>query len=106
MNLYQERSHNLYRTWALMLGFFLVVIAVGWAISWYYNDQSILYVAVAFSLLMNIGSYWFSDKLVFSMTGARPASREEFFDFYTATENLAITAGLPMPKLYVINDPA
>lgn len=105
-NLYQERSNNLVRTWGLLIGFFLVVIAVGWAISGYYGDPSILYIAVAFALFMNVGSYWFSDKLVLSMTGAKPASREEFFDLYTATENLAITAGLPMPKLYVINDPA
>lgn len=105
-NLYQERSENLFKTWGLMLGFFLLVILVGYAISGYYGDPSILYIAVAFALLTNVGSYWFSDKLVLSMTGARPASREEFFDFYTVTENLAITAGLPMPKLYVINDPA
>lgn len=105
-NLYQERSSNLMKTWALMLVFFLVVIAIGWAVSWYYDTPVILYGAVAFSVLMNIGSYWFSDKLVLSMTHAKPATREEYFDLYTVTENLAITAGLPMPKLYVVNDPA
>lgn len=94
------------RTWALMLGFLLVVVAVGWGVSYYYNAPELLYVAVAFALFMNVGSYWFSDKLVLSMTSAKPASRAEYFDFYTVTENLAITAGLPMPKLYVINDPA
>jgi heat shock protein HtpX len=105
-NLYQERSNNLARTWVLMLGFFLLVIVVGWAVSYYYADPSILLIAVVLALVMNVGSYWFSDKVVLSMTGAKPASREEFFDLYTVTENLAITAGLPMPKLYVINDPA
>ena len=105
-NLYQERSSNLFKTWALMLGFFLVVIALGWTISAYYGEPTILYGAVIFSLLMNVGSYWFSDKLVLSMTGAKPASRQEFFDLYTVTENLSIAAGLPMPKIYVINDPA
>lgn len=89
-----------------MGGFFVVVIAIGWGISWYYNSPMTLYVAVAFSLIMNVGSYWFSDKVVLSMTHARPATREEFFDFYTVAENLAITAGLPLPKLYVIDDPA
>lgn len=105
-NLYQDRSRNLRKTWALMLGFLLVVIAIGWAVSYYYQSPWILYAAVAFSLLMNVGSYWFSDKLVLKMTKARPATREEFFDLYTVTENLAITAGLPMPKLYVVDDPA
>lgn len=106
MNLYQDRARNLRKTWALMLGFFLMVIAIGWAVSYYYQSPVILYAAVGFSILMNIGSYWFSDKLVLSMTKACPATREEFFDLYTVTENLAITAGLPMPRLYVIDDPA
>ncbi len=89
------------------MGVFLVaVIGIGWAVSWYYDSSAILYSAVAFALVMNVGSYWFSDKLVLAMNRARPATREEFFDFYTVTENLAITAGLPMPKLYVIDDPS
>ncbi|TAJ13713.1 zinc metalloprotease HtpX [Patescibacteria group bacterium] len=104
--LYQDRSSNIAKTWLLMTSFLVVVIAIGWGISWYLNSPVILYVAVAFSLIMNVGAYWFSDKVVLSMTHAKPASREEFFDFYTISENLAITAGLPMPKLYVVNDPA
>ncbi|MDP2815236.1 MAG: M48 family metallopeptidase [Rectinemataceae bacterium] len=105
-NLYQQRSNNVVKTWALMAGFFLIVMAIGWAVSWYYGSPTILYGAVIFALLMNVGSYWFSDKIALSMNGAKPASREEYFDLYTVTENLAITAGLPMPKLYVIQDPA
>lgn len=105
-NLYQERSSNVMKTWFLMIGFFAIVVGLGWAISWYYGSPEILWGAVIFSLLMNVGSYWFSDKIALSMNGARPASREEFFDLYTITENLAITAGMPMPKLYVIDDPA
>lgn len=104
--LYQQRSSNLMRTWALMLGFFLIVIAIGWGISWYYDAPELLWLAVAFSVLMNVGSYWFSDKIVLSMTGAKPATREEYFDLYTVTENLAITLGMPMPRLYVMDDPA
>lgn len=105
-NLYQEQSNNVMRTWGLLVGFFVLVMLVGWVISGYFGDPSILYVAVAFALIMNVGSYWFSDKIVLSMTGAKRASREEFFELYTVTENLAIAAGLPMPKLYVINDAA
>jgi len=106
MTLYQERSANVWKTWGLMLGFFLLIVAVGWAVSWYFDSPTILYGAVILSVLMNVGSYWFSDKLVLSMTGAKPATRAEHFDLYTVTENLAITAGMPMPKLYVIEDPA
>ncbi len=94
------------RTWFLMAGFLVLVIAVGYGISWYYNSPIILYVAVFFALLTNVWSYWYSDRVVLSMTKAHPAPREKYFDFYTVTENLAITAGLPKPKLYVIEDPA
>ena len=106
MNLYEEQSSNIRRTWALVLGFLVLVIAVGYAFSWYYGNPGILYVAVFIAIATNFYAYWESDKLVLSMSHARPATRQEFFDFYTVTENLAITAGLPMPKLYVIDDPA
>lgn len=105
-DLYHERSENLGKTFLLMGVFLIIVIAIGWAMSWYYGNPAILYAAVAFSLLANVGSYWFSDKIVLSMTHAKPATREEYFDLYTVTENLAITAGMPMPKLYVVTDPA
>ena len=53
---------------------------------------------------MNLFSYWFSDKIVLTMSGAHPIKREENLEFYRIVENLCITAGLNMPKLYVIND--
>lgn len=106
MDLYAQRSSNIRRTWALVLGFLILVIAVGYAIAWYYGNPGILYIAVFLAFATNFYAYWESDKLVLSMSHARPASREEFFDFYTVTENLAITAGLPKPRLYVIDDAA
>ena len=105
-NLYKERSSNLFRTWVMIAVFLIVVIAIGYGVSWYYNSPIILYIAIIFAVGMNFYSYWYSDKQVLSMTNARPATREEFFDFYTVTENLAITAGIPMPKLFVITDPS
>ena len=55
---------------------------------------------------MNVTSYWFSDKIVLKLAGARPATREEYRDLWNIVENLSITAGLPMPKLYIVNDPS
>lgn len=104
--LYTQRSRNAWRTALLMSVFLAIVLGIGYAVSWYYQNPSIMYVAFFFAIFMNIWSFWFSDKQVLFMTGARPATREEFFDLYTVTENMAITAGLPMPKLYVIDDPA
>ena len=104
--LYHQQSKNVTKTWFLMTMFFIVVIALGWFFSYYYQNPNILYIFVIFSIVMNITSYWFSDKIVLKLAGAKEAKREEYFDLYTSVENLSITAGLPMPKVYVVNDPA
>jgi heat shock protein HtpX len=104
--LYTQQSKNIRKTWILMSVFFMVVIGIGFAFAQVYGDPNILYVFVLFSVIMNIVGYWYSDKIVLSMAGAHPATREQYFDLYNIVENLAITAGLPMPKLYVIDDPA
>jgi heat shock protein HtpX len=104
--LYTQQSKNVTKTWLLMAVFFVVVVLFGWFFSFYYNNLEILYFFVIFSVLMNFFSYWFSDKIVLRLAGARAASREEYFNLYTSVENLSITAGLPMPKVYVVMDPA
>jgi heat shock protein HtpX len=104
--LYTEQSKNVRKTWVLMTLFLIIVIAVGFVFSEAYGNPVILYFFVGFSILMNITGYWFSDKIALSLAGAHPATREKYFDLYTIVENLAITAGLPKPKIYVIDDPA
>lgn len=104
--LYTHQGSNIAKTWMLMIVFFVLVIAIGYAVAWYLGDSGILYIAIIFALVMNIGSYWFSDKLVVSMTGAHPVTREAFPELWNVVENLSITAGLPMPKVYVVDDPA
>jgi len=104
--LYTHKDENIAKTWVLMALFFSVVIAIGWAVSYYFNSSIILYIAVFFAIAMNITSYWFSDKIVVSMAGAREALDAEYPELHNIVENLAITAGLPKPKLFIINDPA
>jgi len=105
-NAYNIKAANTRNTYFLMTTFFIVVIGIGWAFSYVFENQFILYGAVLFSILMNIGSYWFSDKVVLRMSGAKPATRSEYFDLWNAVENLSITAGLPIPKVYVMDDPS
>ena len=62
-------------------------------------------IALVFSLLMNFGSYWFSDKIVLKMYRAKEVNRESAPKFYDMIESLAKQANLPMPKVYLINDP-
>lgn len=89
-----------------MTGFFISVIALGWAFSWIFNSSTILYVAVFLSIAMNVGSYWYSDKLVLKMSGARKADEKEYRELHNVVENLAITAGLPKPDVYVMEETA
>lgn len=84
-----------------------MIIVLGFIVSVTLGKPSFLYGAIFLSLVMNIGSYWFSDKLVLSMANARRIDgKEEYPDLWNTLENLSITAGLPMPTLYVIDDPA
>ncbi len=104
--IYTEQSNNVRKTWLLMTLFFGIVIALGYVFAQVYNNPGILYIFIIFSIGMNIAGYWFSDKIALSIAGAKPVTREEYFDLYNAVENLSITAGLPMPKIYVIADQA
>ena len=105
-NLYTHQDSNIWKTWMLMGLLFSVIIAFGWFLSYFYNDATILYFAMFIAIFMNIFSYWFSDKIVLRLHKAKPVTREEYFDLWNATENLSIAAGLPMPRLYIISDPA
>ena len=104
--IYTHQSKNITKTWMLMITFLIVVIGIGYFFSIYYNNPSILFWFVILSLIMNIISYWYSDKIVLTLAGAHLADRKQYFDLYTTVENLSITAGLPMPKVYVVEDPS
>ncbi len=104
--LYTQQGKNIFRTWVLMTSFFLVVIAVGWFVSLYMGNSVFLYVAVAFSVGMNITAYWFSDKIALASAHAREADSVRYLELHRIIENLAITAGLPKPRIYIIEDPA
>src|SRR3989344_672409 len=80
MTLYTQRSRNIAKTWLLM--------------------------SVFFSIFMNFTSYWFSDKIVLGLHRARPVDFKANPELYRILENISITAGLPMPRFYIIEDPA
>jgi len=89
------------------MGLFLaVVVGIGWFISYYWNSPAILAIAIVFAVGMNVLSYWNSDKISLSLSGAKPADRDRFPELFRVVENLAITAGLPMPRIFIIDDPA
>lgn len=107
MSIQSQITSNKTRTLVLMTGFVVFVVLVsyvlgvslGYGTSW-------MWAAVLFSVISSFVSYYWGDKMVLAMSGARPATRKKEFDLFTVTENLAIAAGIPKPKLYVIDDTA
>ncbi len=104
--LYTYAESNVYKTWLYLTAFLVLVIGFGWALSYFMNSTGILWIAVIFSVLMSFGSYWYSDKLVLAMSRAKPIAKEDAPELYRVVENLIITAGLPMPKIYIIEEDA
>ncbi len=106
VSLYAQKDRNIAKTWALFIGFFAAVIGIGWVFAQAYGDPSILYFAVIFSVLMSFMSYWYSDKIVLMTARATPVDRNSNPELYRIVENLAITAGLPAPKIYIVPEMA
>ncbi|MDB5204171.1 MAG: Protease HtpX [Candidatus Taylorbacteria bacterium] len=104
MTLYTHQRENITKTWVLMLVFFAFITFLGYFASYYYNNPGIFIFAVILSVVMNIGSYWFSDKIALSVSGAHQIEMKDNPELWRIAENISITAGLPMPKLYIIND--
>lgn len=104
MNFYTEKDSNVRKTWLLMTVFLIVVIGIGWVFSQIYGDSIILIIAVLFSSVMSFVSYWYSDKIVLKISKAKEIQKKDAPELYNILENLSITAGLPMPKLYIINE--
>lgn len=102
--LYTQQSKNIQKTWLLVGVFLAVILGLGYFLSVYYNNPGILVFAFIFSLVMNIASFWFSDKIALASARAVPADEKEFLELHRIVENLAITAGLPKPRVYIIPD--
>lgn len=105
--MYTEISSNKWRSVALMGGFLVFVIALGWLLSYSLNDAIILPIAVGVAIVQAFVGYFWSDSIALGIAGAKEAPRKEpYLTLHREIENLAITAGLPKPKVYVIEDPA
>ena len=102
VNLYTQQSSNVRKTWLLMTGSLLLVVGLGWVFAYYFQRSEILVLAVILSIVLNLVAYWQSDKIALSMAGARAIQQSDNPYLFRMVENLSITAGLPMPKLFII----
>ncbi len=102
--LYSQAESNVRKTWLLITLFLVFIIALGWLFSQLLGNSLILIIAVIFSVSMSFISYWHSDKIVLKMTHAQPIKKEQAPELYRIVENLCITAGTPMPKIYILKE--
>ncbi len=109
MTVYSQIANNKAKTYLIMGLFTIIFTGFFYIIGKYFGGGSGSFYALmgfGISFVTSVYSYYNSDKLVLSTTRAREVTKEEYFDFYTVTENLSIASGMPMPKIYVIDDPS
>lgn len=108
LNVYEAVAINKRKTWIVMIFFVVFITITAYVFGRAMGVGGLGFVgwALIISGIISFASYWWSDKIILSISGARPASKKKDFLFYTATENLCMAANLPMPRLYVIEDTA
>ena len=107
VNVYEAVGTNKFKSMLVLVLYMAFVVGVLWIFSQAFGyGPEFLGFAFIFSGLTGFASYWWSDKIILGISGARPANKKKDFRFYTVAENLALASGLPMPKLYVIEDSA
>lgn len=104
MTLYTHAESNIRKTWILISVFLVIIIGFGWVFAQVFQNPAILIYAVIFSLLMNIASFWYSDKVVLALTRAKPIKKQDNPELYRLVENLCITCGLPTPPIYILDE--
>lgn len=103
--IWTHRDQNIRKTWILITIFLVIVTTIGWVFSRIYANPAIFAFALVLSVLMSVFSYWYSDKIVIVTTGARALLEHEAPELHNIIENLAITAGLPKPRVYIVDSP-
>jgi heat shock protein HtpX len=103
---YGQITSNKRKSLLLLAGFLLLYAAIGWLLSLWFGTGALI-IAVAIAIAMVIVNLYMGDDLVVRVSGARRVeSKEEAPELWRKVENLAITAGLPMPRLYIVPDEA
>ncbi len=104
--MYNQIDSNKRKTVLIMAIFFGVMLGLGWIFNQIYNTSAFIILAVIISLVQAWVSYYYSDKIALSISGARELKRQDALELFRVVENLTIAGGLPMPKIYVIDDTA
>jgi heat shock protein HtpX len=107
INVYELQDSNKRRSAVVIAAFIVFVLAVGWVFARVFDyGPGAIGMALIFAGLMSFASFWWGDKIILTLSSARPADKKQDFQFFTVAENLAMAAKIPLPKLYVIEDSA
>ncbi|MCC6639201.1 M48 family metallopeptidase, partial [Candidatus Falkowbacteria bacterium] len=107
MNIYQHIAHNKQKTWVFLLVSFALVVGIGYLIQYFSGTGwEVTIIATAFALTSNFVSYFHGDKMALAMNGAKEIKKEDLPYLWNMVENLCISQGMPMPRVYVIHDDA
>ncbi|MDO4508222.1 MAG: M48 family metallopeptidase [Candidatus Saccharibacteria bacterium] len=104
--MYKQIAQNKRRTGIIIAGFVLMIAAIAAAFAYFYGDPWIAVWTVAIALIYALIQYFLAGSLATAMTGAKQIEKKDNPRLYNTVENLSITTGLPMPKVYIINDAA
>lgn len=104
VTLYTQVEKNVRKTWILLAFFLIIIIFFGWLFTQLFGTKIFLYLAIFIAFLQTFLSYWYSDKIVLAMTRAKKIEKKDNPQLYRIVENLCITAGLPLPKIYIIDE--
>lgn len=106
INIYEQIANNKRQSFGIIALFSIFIVGAVYFIAEATNNPDLVPIAIAFSVGSSLVSYFAGDKIALSLNGAKEASRKEFFDFYTVTENLSLAAKIPVPKMFVIESDA
>jgi heat shock protein HtpX len=105
--MYEQISRNKRRTAAILAAFFLLIIALGISLDfWFQGGGLFILIAVVIASVSAIVSYYKSDTIALAATHARPADPNQYRQYHNLVEGLCIASGLPKPRLYIVDDPA
>ncbi|MBU4210512.1 M48 family metallopeptidase [Patescibacteria group bacterium] len=106
-NIYEQVQQNKFKSNLVVFLFIAFIVLLAYALSFTFNlDSSFLAFAILFSCLSGLVSFFYGDKIVLKLNNAHLADRKNYFNYYTAVENLSIANQTPMPKIYIIDNPS
>src|SRR6476620_9925335 len=107
MGMYEQIARNKRRTFVMLAAFVLLIAAVAVALGIIFKaGVAIVPIAIVIAIAMAWTSYFASDRIALAASRAKPADGPEYARYHNLVEGLCIAAGLPKPRLYVVDDPA